>query len=107
MKNKLKAKKGTIALILLTMVIAFTMGNTTHDPLTDLKNRTMIGLAAATGKVDVYPKGAVSQVVVQQGQVVADEAAQEATSPAKLKQIYQASIHYNPSTGVVESSLAK
>ncbi len=104
MKNKLKAKKGIIATILLMMVIAFTIGNRSHDPLTDLKNHIALGIAAATGKVEVYKPGQVDQIVLNQAQIAATEAAQAATSSAKMKQLYQQSVHYNPATGTVESS---
>lgn len=107
LKAKLKAKRGVMSLIILSFVIAFTMGNQTHDPLTALKNHIALGVAAATGKMDVYPKGAVSQLMVVQGQGVADQAAQSATSAANLKRLYQESIKYNPATGIVESSFTK
>lgn len=106
-KNKLNAHKGIVITMVLTIVIAFTVGNRTHDALTAAKNNVTLRAYAMANADHMVDKQAVQAQIDQAAAQAKAQGALEATSSANLHQLYQSSVHYNPATGTVESSLAK
>lgn len=96
-------KKMILAKYAVVMGIAMVIGFLIHNPVVFGYDRTMLGIKAATCNCKLYEPDEVQGMVFSEATRAASQAAQEATSPAKLKIYYQNSLQLTP-RGTIESS---